>query len=154
MFLYLCIKAKWWPVACQWLNVFPPDLWRKFLSVADSFHLREVASQVGSLGGSLVKAGGDAAELYSSVAAYMNRAPAAGCATGLHSASRPAAAMVWQPGTSTRQRWFWHSRDTVTQVAVCSNLELLCQLRHWSNNDIMLPCSWLGCKTELVGMSC
>lgn len=89
MFLYLCIKAKWWPVNCHWFNILPPNLSMKFLSVGDSFHLREIASQVGSLGGSLVKAGEGAAELYSSVGAYMSKAPAAECTPGLHSASQP-----------------------------------------------------------------
>lgn len=99
------------------------------------------------------KAGGDVTDLYSSVAAYMIKAPsAAGCRTGLRPASLPAAVMVQQPGTSMRERRFWHSEGTPChRLVVPSSLELQWQWRRWSHSDTVLPWSWWGCKTEAKG---
>ena len=54
--MYKSRNVKQWSVDCQGFNIFLlPAFWRNFLSVADSIPLREIASQVGSLGGSRVR---------------------------------------------------------------------------------------------------
>lgn len=138
-------NIKQWPVESQWFNILLlPAFWRSFFVCCWQHPSQRNCFPGGWLGRITSKAGGDVTEQYSSITAYVNKAPSAGgCRTGLHPASPPAAVMVQQHGTSTRDGCFCYSEGTPChRLVVPSSVELQWQLRRWSHSDTVLLCSW------------